>query len=452
MQKGPSLARRRPLYADSKDVRDLGQPYDIVESYRYRDWVVRALNQDLPYDEFVRYQIAGDLLPAANPDEVNVDAITATGLLTFGSWGAGDADVQKMYTDMVDDQINVVSRAFLGLTVSCARCHDHKFDPIPTADYYGLAGIFFSARIAIPQISAPYNQVPLVPKAQIDRFNQAVAGIKAKQEEIKNFVDAQYAAPARAIRCRHRSLFVGGLRLSTSDGRKLEADGGGNSAATAQLRGDALGQWIEYLNFFDDQRMLNRALPNIDGKAGIFGWRAEADLPVVVLNTGKETVRIPAVLRGRSLGIHPGPNSGVGVVWTSPFTGTVGISGRVAHAHPECGNGVAWAMQKVSGGNVAVLSRGTLPQGGKQPFSTLTEAEQLTGLPVVAGDSVLVMVFPNGHLSCDMVALDLEIAERGGEGRLWNLAEDLLAAVPGGGGQSGRRPRLSGQPSVLVAG
>src|SRR5262249_46510953 len=75
------------------------------------------------------------------------DGIVATGMLAIGDWGGGDADKEKLLTDMADDQVDVVGRTFLGLTVACARCHDHKFDPISQADYYGLAGIFFSTHI-----------------------------------------------------------------------------------------------------------------------------------------------------------------------------------------------------------------------------------------------------------------------------------------------------------------
>jgi len=416
-------------YTDSKDVRDLGQPYDIVESYRYRDWVVRAMNQDLPYDQFVRYQIAGDLLPTAGPDEVNADAITATGLLTIGSWGAGDADVQKMYSDMVDDQINVVSRAFLGLSVGCARCHDHKFDPIPTADYYGLAGIFFSTQIAIPQISAPYNKVPLVSKSRIDRFNQAVAAIKAKRDEVKSFVDAQYAAlPEQHVG------ETGKYLLAVYDYQHRPAEKSKSTppefAAEVQLRPDAFGQWIEYLNGTDDQRLLDRQLPGVDGKAGIFAWRGPGDTPVVVLNTLGEPAELPGQIRPHGVGVHPGPNSGVGVIWKSPLTGTIKISGRVAHVHVQCGNGIAWAVQKLGAGGAVALGGGELPRGGEQQFSTLPTVQQV---PVAAGESIRIIVLPSGEHSCDMSALDLEIAEQGGEGRLWSLGEDLLAALPAGG-------------------
>ena len=131
-------------YADSLDSRGSGKEGDILDAWRYRDWVVKAFNDDLPYDQFITHQLAGDILSAQSWD---ADKVIATGMYAIGNWGNGDADKEKVYTDIVDDQIDVTGRAFLGLTFACARCHDHKFDPILTADYYGLAGFFFSSHI-----------------------------------------------------------------------------------------------------------------------------------------------------------------------------------------------------------------------------------------------------------------------------------------------------------------
>jgi mono/diheme cytochrome c family protein len=112
----------------------------------YRNWVIRALNDDVPYDRFLTMQLAGDLLPKEQGG--GRDGIIATGVLTLGNWQENDTEREKVRADMVDDQIDLVGRAFMGLSVSCARCHNHKFDPISQADYTALAGIFFSTRIA----------------------------------------------------------------------------------------------------------------------------------------------------------------------------------------------------------------------------------------------------------------------------------------------------------------
>lgn len=112
----------------------------FAHAWRYRDWVIDSLNADLPYDQFVREQLAGDLLPKATDAQ-----IVATGFLTLGAKAFQEPNREKFMMDMVDEQIDVVSKSVLGLTVACSRCHDHKFDPIPQADYYALAGIFLSS-------------------------------------------------------------------------------------------------------------------------------------------------------------------------------------------------------------------------------------------------------------------------------------------------------------------
>ena len=122
---------------------------DKLDAWRYRDYVIRALNDDLPYDQFVREHIAGDLLPEPrlSPDGTRHESPIGTSPYWFGEVLNGATDSEKSRADQVDNQIDVMGKAFLGLTVACARCHDHKFDPIPTADYYSLAGIMHSTEI-----------------------------------------------------------------------------------------------------------------------------------------------------------------------------------------------------------------------------------------------------------------------------------------------------------------
>ena len=130
-------------YADSTGN---DEDHRYPHAWRYRDYVVQAFNDDMPYDQFVREQIAGDLLPADNPDGINRRGIVATGLLALGPKAVAQQDKKKMLYDVYDEQLDVVSKAFMGLTVTCARCHDHKFDPILQKDYYALTGIFASTR------------------------------------------------------------------------------------------------------------------------------------------------------------------------------------------------------------------------------------------------------------------------------------------------------------------
>ena len=111
-------------------------------AWRYRDYVIEAFNRDMPYHQFILEQVAGDRLdPAAEAHEV-LRRHLATGFLMLGPKGLAETDKEQLKMDIVDEQIDVTTRAFLGMSFSCARCHDHKFDPIPTKDYYALAGIF----------------------------------------------------------------------------------------------------------------------------------------------------------------------------------------------------------------------------------------------------------------------------------------------------------------------
>ena len=116
----------------------------MTQAWRYRNWVVDACNRDLPYDRFLVEQLAGDLLPRSGDAATDAARTIATGFLMIGPKALAETDKEQSRLDIVDDQIDVTGRAFLGLTLACARCHDHKFDAIRTADYYALAGIFRS--------------------------------------------------------------------------------------------------------------------------------------------------------------------------------------------------------------------------------------------------------------------------------------------------------------------
>ena len=126
-------------YAESVTLRGLVIP----QAWRYRDYLVMAYAEDRPFDRMIREQIAGDLLPRADVRERQWSSI-ATGFLAMGNSNLEDQDKTKLDFDHIDEQLETIGRAFLGQTIGCARCHDHKFDPIPTADYYAMAGILRS--------------------------------------------------------------------------------------------------------------------------------------------------------------------------------------------------------------------------------------------------------------------------------------------------------------------
>ena len=130
-------------YADSNG---LDENVAFGNAWRYRDYVVNAFNQDKPFDQFVIEQLAGDLLPPTDSVAVKHERLTALGFLSIGPKLLAEPDKVKLEMDLIDEQIETLGRAFMGITLGCARCHDHKFDPVPTDDYYSLAAIFKSTR------------------------------------------------------------------------------------------------------------------------------------------------------------------------------------------------------------------------------------------------------------------------------------------------------------------
>ena len=132
-------------------------------AWRYRDYVIQAFNSDKPFDRFVQEQVAGDLLPY-NSHQERIEKQIATGFLALGAHDLNEPDPKQFDMDVADEMINVTTRSMLALSVGCARCHDHKFDPIPTKDYYALAGIFRSTELRNglrrrPRFNAGYFRV-----------------------------------------------------------------------------------------------------------------------------------------------------------------------------------------------------------------------------------------------------------------------------------------------------
>ena len=143
------------------------------DGYRYRDWVAKSFNDDMPYDRFIVEQVAGDLVEGPGREA----RLAALGFFALGPVYYGGA----VY-DELDDRVDTLTRGFLGLTVACARCHDHKFDPIPTSDYYALAGVFSSTA---------YKEYPAVPPEAVAAYDQGQAAIKAKTAEVAAFLKGE---------------------------------------------------------------------------------------------------------------------------------------------------------------------------------------------------------------------------------------------------------------------
>jgi hypothetical protein len=191
--------------------------FEIPDAWRYRDYVVRAFNADLPYDRFLTEHIAGDLLPSPRRDPksgVN-ESLVATGFWWFGEAKHSPVDSRAEFADRTDNQIDVFGKAVFGLTISCARCHDHKFDPISAKDYYALFGVITSSRLNRADVSDPAPTVKLLDE------------LKEVRAELAKVLPAQQGADAprspKAEEWRAKSVafetFGGGWR------KRWDADG-----------------------------------------------------------------------------------------------------------------------------------------------------------------------------------------------------------------------------------
>jgi hypothetical protein len=158
-------------YSDDKLDSERENPYP--NSFRYRDWVIQSLNDDMPYDLFVKAQIAGDLLPGANREKLEP--------------GLG---FYALSPEFQDDRVDATTRGFLAMTVACATCHDHKYDPIPQKDYYSLLGIFKNTDL---------SEYPLAPKSEVDAYKAQQKKIDEQKEAIKDFIQVQSNALADVL-------------------------------------------------------------------------------------------------------------------------------------------------------------------------------------------------------------------------------------------------------------
>jgi cytochrome c553 len=218
-----------------------------TNGYRYRDWVISAFNRDMPYDQFVKLQIAGDLIGPTTAEPY--EHIIALGFFGLGAQYYKNTDREQAMADELDDRIDTLTRGFLGLTVSCARCHDHKFDPIPTQDYYSIAGIFSSSRL---------NNTPLCDPGDIKEYKDGQKLIKDTDNAIKKFL-ADHKTTAAQSKGGEIANYMRGVWLYQS------ANADGQTASTAEiakvnkLNEFLLKRWIKFL----DQKNKGR-IPELD--------------------------------------------------------------------------------------------------------------------------------------------------------------------------------------------
>ena len=214
--------------------------YTIQGAWRYRDYLIRAFNDDVPYDAILKEHIAGDLLDSVRIDPKTGfnESILGPSFYTFGEGSHSPVDVHKDEADRIDNIVDVTTKAFQGLTVSCARCHDHKFDPILAADYYGLYGVIESTR---------FSPVPMVSH---DKRNKTLTEIAQIKDYIRGEISDNWKDPiAQSI-----------LSKTSSSGSK------DHIAVIGDFRGQDLEGWNSDGTAFGTQTTLGDPIFNLDRK------------------------------------------------------------------------------------------------------------------------------------------------------------------------------------------
>ncbi|HTA45996.1 MAG TPA: PSD1 and planctomycete cytochrome C domain-containing protein [Bryobacteraceae bacterium] len=203
------------------------RPYP--NAWAYRDWVVRAFNDDLPYDQFVKAQLAGDLMD----EKTRYKTLPATGFLGLGPWYYDNGSNEVTRADERHDRVDAVTRGFLGMTVQCARCHDHKYDPIPQTDYYALAGVFYNTI---------YQEYPQAPKKIVDEYTKAEDTIYEKQRMLQETQQSLTNELARSLSLQASNYLMGVWEVTGRQKKDI-----GQVVNDRRLDYELLERWIKYM-------------------------------------------------------------------------------------------------------------------------------------------------------------------------------------------------------------
>lgn len=198
-------------------------------AWRYRDWVINAFNRDMPYNLLVKAQLAGDLLQEGDRDQL----VAGLGFFGLGPWYYDTADPLQGRANERNDRVDALTRGFLGLTVACARCHDHKYDPLSMQDYYAVAGVFANTE---------YQEIPLVPQDVVAEYKRQEKKVKAQEAALKEFVQSQSNQLGVMLASQTANYLMAawkGLGATQADLKKVAAEG--------ELDFQTLENWVKYL-------------------------------------------------------------------------------------------------------------------------------------------------------------------------------------------------------------
>ena len=209
------------------------RPYP--NAWAYRDWVVQAFNDDIPYDQFVKAQLAGDLMDK----KVRTQMLPATGFLGLGPWYYDNGSYEVTRADERHDRVDVVTRGFLGLTVQCARCHDHKYDPIPQTDYYALAGVFYNTI---------YEEYPRAPKKVVEDYIRVQDAVDVKQKMLGE-MNTNLAAELSRTLVYQTSSYLQGVFEVTGKTKKEASQ----VVESRRLDFELLDRWVKYMGKTTDK-------------------------------------------------------------------------------------------------------------------------------------------------------------------------------------------------------
>jgi mono/diheme cytochrome c family protein len=209
------------------------RPY--TNAWAYRDWVVQAFNDDLPYDQFVKAQLAGDLMDP----KVRYKMLPATGFLGLGPWYYDNGSNEVTRADERHDRVDAVTRGFLGLTAQCARCHDHKYDPIPQKDYYALAGVFYNTI---------YEEYPRAPKKVVAEYTHLEDELDKAQKIQQDFSQGLANQLSRSLAYHTANYLMGVWEVSGKQKKEMAT-----VVDSRRLDYELLDRWVKYMGKATDK-------------------------------------------------------------------------------------------------------------------------------------------------------------------------------------------------------